>query len=97
MKERLQTVEFIEDVFEIAFGDNAVNKDYTYDDVVIRLRELSDKALGLVSVSEVTACHNLPTNVIEGINDVCQELGASLSQEEVDCLLTKKNGGMYDV
>tara|TARA_A100001515_G_scaffold145038_1_gene151485 strand:+ start:4396 stop:4662 length:267 start_codon:yes stop_codon:yes gene_type:complete len=88
MKERLQTVEFIEDVFEIAFGDNAVNKDYTYDDVIIRLREFSDKAL---------ASESVPTNVIEGINDVCQELGASLSQEEVDCLLTKKNGGMYDV
>ena len=67
MKERLQTVEFIEDVFEIAFGDNAINKDYTYDDVIIRLRELNNKALGLVSVSKLMACHNLPDNVIEGI------------------------------
>jgi hypothetical protein len=93
MIERLQTVEFIEDVFEIAFGDNAINKDYTYDDVIIKLREFSDKAL----VSEkLMACHNLPDNVIEGINDVCQELGASLSQEEIDCLLTEKSGGMYN-
>mgnify|MGYP003125451759 CR=1 FL=1 len=93
MIERLQTVEFIEDVFEIAFGDNAINKDYTYDDVIIKLREFSDKAL----VSEkLTACHNLPDNVIEGINDVCSELGASLSQEEIDCLLTEKSGGMYN-
>jgi len=87
MIERLQTVEFIEDVFEIAFGDNAINKDYTYDDVVIRLRELSNKAL---------ASESVPINVIQHINGVCSELGASLSQEEIDCLLTEKNGGMYD-
>ena len=87
MKERLGTVEFIEDVFEIAFGDNAVNKDYTYDDVIIRLREHSNKAL----VSE-----SIPKNVIDSINDVCSELGASLTQEEIDSLLTKKRGGMYD-
>ena len=87
MIERLQTVEFIEDVFEIAFGDNAINKDYTYDDVIIRLREFSDKAL----VSE-----SVPINVIQHVNDVCSELGASLSQEEIDCLLTEKGGGMYN-
>ena len=74
-------------MFEIAFGDNAVNKDYTYDDVIIRLREHSNMAL----VSE-----SIPKNVIDSINDVCSELGASLTQEEIDSLLTKKRGGMYD-
>ena len=87
MIERLQTVEFIEDVFEIAFGENAINKDYTYDDVIIRLREHSNMAL--VSKS-------IPKNVLLGINDVCQELGASLSQEEIDSLLTEKSGGMFN-
>ena len=87
MTERLQTVEFIEDVFEIAFGDNAINKDYTYDDVIIRLREHSNMAL----VSE-----SIPKNVIDSINDVCSELGASLSQEEIDSLLTEKSGGMFN-
>ena len=87
MIERLQTVEFIEDVFEIAFGENAINKDYTYDDVIIRLREFSDQAL----VSE-----SIPKNVLLGIDDVCSELGASLTQEEIDSLLTKKSGGMFN-
>jgi len=37
--------EFVEDVFELAFGDDAINKGYTYDEVLVQLREFSDKAL----------------------------------------------------
>ena len=37
--------EFIENVFELAFGDDAINKGYTYREVLVKLREFSDKAL----------------------------------------------------
>jgi len=37
--------EFIEAVFEIAFGDNAINRGFTHEEVVDRLREFSDKHL----------------------------------------------------
>ena len=37
--------EFVEDIFELAFGDDAINKEYTYDEVLVKLREFSDKAL----------------------------------------------------
>ena len=37
--------EFIEEVFEIAFGDDAINKDYSYDDVINQLIEFSNHAL----------------------------------------------------
>jgi len=37
--------EFVEDVFEIAFGDDAINRDFSYEEVLERLREFSDKAL----------------------------------------------------
>ena len=37
--------EFIENVFEIAFGDNAINKDYTKKEVLEKIREFSDKSL----------------------------------------------------
>ena len=37
--------EFVEDVFELAFGDDAINKGYTCDEVLIKLKEFSDKAL----------------------------------------------------
>lgn len=37
--------EFIEEVFEIAFGENAINRDFSYDEVLETLTEFSDNAL----------------------------------------------------
>jgi len=37
--------QFIEDVYEIAFGDDAINKGYTHDDVLDKLLEHSNNAL----------------------------------------------------
>ena len=37
--------EFKEEVFEIAFGDRAINKEYSNEEVINKLREYSDKAL----------------------------------------------------
>tara|TARA_A100000164_G_scaffold374695_1_gene408220 strand:+ start:3242 stop:3406 length:165 start_codon:yes stop_codon:yes gene_type:complete len=34
--------EFIEKVYEIAFGDNAINREFTRTDVLDQLKELSD-------------------------------------------------------
>ena len=36
---------FIEAVFEIAFGDNAIHRGFTHNEVLDRLREFSDKHL----------------------------------------------------
>lgn len=36
---------FKEEVFEIAFGDDAINKGYTEEEVIAKLREFSDSAL----------------------------------------------------
>jgi hypothetical protein len=33
--------DFIEDVYEIAFGDDAINRDYTNDEVLERLSEIA--------------------------------------------------------
>jgi len=38
-------IAFIADVFEIAFGDDAIDKGYSYEDVLGRLRTFSDRAL----------------------------------------------------
>jgi|TARA_R100000482_G_scaffold99634_1_gene43202 hypothetical protein len=35
---------FIEDSFEVAFGDNAIYKDYSFEEVLKRLRDFSKKA-----------------------------------------------------
>ena len=37
--------QFIEEVFEIAFGDNAINRDNSMGEVLDRLMEFSDDAL----------------------------------------------------
>ena len=39
--------EFIEEVFEIAFGDDAINRDFSYEEVLEELRDNSDRAWGL--------------------------------------------------
>jgi hypothetical protein len=36
---------FIENVFEIAFGDDAINKDYSKEEVLERLEKFSELAL----------------------------------------------------
>lgn len=37
--------EFIEVIFEIAFGNDAVNKDYSKEEVLDTIRQFSDNAL----------------------------------------------------
>jgi len=37
--------EFVMQVFEIAFGDDALEKDYSYEDVINQLLEFSNDAL----------------------------------------------------
>jgi len=37
--------QFIEEVYEIAFGDDAINRDYSMVEVLDRLMEFSDNAL----------------------------------------------------
>ena len=36
--------QFIEEVFEIAFGDDAINRDFSYEEVLEELRDNSDRA-----------------------------------------------------
>ena len=36
---------FIEDVYEIAFGDNAINKGYSEQEVLDKLKEFSENSL----------------------------------------------------
>ena len=39
--------EFIAEAFEIAFGDDAINRDFSFEEVLSELREFSDTALQL--------------------------------------------------
>ena len=35
---------FKEEIYQIAFGDNAINRNFTEDEVIERIKEFSDKA-----------------------------------------------------
>ena len=37
--------QFIETVYEIAFGDNAINRDFTQEEVIAELKKFSNDAL----------------------------------------------------
>ena len=37
--------QFIEEVYEIAFGDNAINRDFSFEEVLQELLRFSDEAL----------------------------------------------------
>ena len=52
--DRVEAVWFIENVFEVAFGDDAINKDFTYQEVLDKLDEFSALSLlaGEVEVDE---------------------------------------------
>lgn len=41
--ERVNAVWFIENVFEVAFGDDALSKDHTYQEVLDKLDEFSHR------------------------------------------------------
>tara|TARA_B100001057_G_scaffold485216_1_gene564584 strand:- start:1540 stop:1842 length:303 start_codon:yes stop_codon:yes gene_type:complete len=43
--------QFIEEVFEIAFGENAINRDFGYNEVLETLMEFSDNALKIEELS----------------------------------------------
>jgi hypothetical protein len=49
---RYKDDEFIEKVFEIAFGNDAIKKDYSRDDVLERLMEFSNKSLKLEELED---------------------------------------------
>ncbi len=44
---------FIEEVFEIAFGDNAINRDFSKQEVLSRLRKFSDDALLMENILDL--------------------------------------------
>lgn len=86
---------FMEEVYEIAFGGEAIDRHFTFDEVLAKLREFSDahtlwhaKEYGLVD-KDIT---QLVSNVFQ--DDLHR--GAELTQEEVDTLLTDKIGGMFN-
>ena len=72
--------EFIEKIYEIAFGDDAINKGYSQDDVVNQLYAQSQELINYIKRNETvvfTECENPKT----------QQVNVSLTLEASTCLL----------
>ena len=85
-----------QDAREKMFNQEAMLEDEEYgyeNEEVVDCMDLTDNELE-------AAYHNAQkpqlVSVQDGIANVCAELGSPLSQEEIDTLLTNKNGGMYN-
>lgn len=48
----MKTKKFVEEVFEIAFGDNAINREFKKKEVLERLRYFSDRSYEADELSE---------------------------------------------
>ena len=58
--------QFIEQVFEIAYGENAINRNFTFEEVIETLREFSDNAL-------IFEESGLTREELENISEISQE------------------------
>lgn len=56
----MTNTEFIEEVYEIAFGDNAINRDFTKREVLNRLRKFSDDALLVENILDLLTSREEP-------------------------------------
>ena len=51
---------FIEEIYEIAFGDDAINRNFSHDEVIQQIREFSDHALNWEELGlDVNDLHNI--------------------------------------
>ena len=60
--------QFIEDVFEIAFGDNAINRDFSFEELVERLQQFSDGSNPILIEDAWNEAEELNTSLRE-LND----------------------------
>ena len=44
--------QFIQGIYELAFGDNAINKNYSYKEVYDRIKEYSEKSFEFETIQE---------------------------------------------
>ena len=58
--------QFIEEVFEIAYGENAINRNFTFEEVIETLMEFSDNALIFEESS-------LTREEIENLSEIAEE------------------------
>lgn len=78
---------FVEQVYEIAFGDDAINKDYSKEDVLKRLKEFSDEAYSNGAEVANPYVSDKVKALIEQINyTLGEEFANDVSKEPIDAV-----------
>ena len=87
---------FIEEVFEIAFGDNAINRDYSKQEVINKLKDFSDTSLLVQELEERVDTSNYTEmyNELQCINEYISKCPAT-NISDIDNILD--DGDVYVV
>ena len=72
--------DFIAEVYEIAFGDNAINRNFTFDEVIEELKKFSNKALAFEEEEEESDEVDCVYNYY-----LCRFCFKNNYEDEVDC------------
>ena len=77
----------MEQVYEIAFGDDAINKDYSKEDVLKRLKEFSDEAYSNGAEVANPYVSDKSRALVQQINyTLSEEFANDVSKEPVDAV-----------
>lgn len=86
---------FIADVYELAFGDDAISRDFSREDVLQKIRELSDAALKAIEWTTYDVQEHRPEwghvecqDWLEANEDKLRERTAELGSEALASMLT---------
>ena len=88
----MTNTEFVEEVFEIAFGDNAINRDFSKQEVLNRLRKFSDDALLMENILDLVTSKDKEKISLE---EVKHWLGSDSSFDDVCETLQELANGDY--
>ena len=84
---------FIEEIYEIAFGEDAINRDFSHDEVIEQIREFSDNALEWEeSGLDLDQLHNISEEMEKTYRQGYRD-GRNFNADDVAKCIVDTNGG----
>ncbi len=84
---------FIEEIYEIAFGEDAINRDFSHDEVIEQIREFSDNALEWEeSGLNLDQLHNISEEMENTYRQGYRD-GRNFNADDVAKCIADSNGG----
>ena len=84
---------FIEEIYEIAFGDDAINRNFSHDEVIEQIREFSDNALNWEELGlDVKDLHNISEEMEKSYRQGYADGKKNLNADDVAKCIVDTNG-----